>query len=482
MRLGQTSAIYFISKLLAAALGFIATIYFTRTLGDEIYGLYALTLALVSWLGIVKSLGFGSAIVKRMSEGEEPDEYLAAGTVIKVTLTIVIALAVLAFQDQVNAYVGQPVAELVILLLIASIISGIVSTALKGTHRVHIYAPLTTAREAAMTICMIVLVYLGWELTGMLLGHALGTIFIALVGLSIVRPRLVVPKQRHIIRLFDFAKYSWLSKMEKKSINEMDILVLGVFVSAGLTGVYAVAYSLSKFLEMFGSAISKTLFPEISKLSTETDIQMTRKLTTDALTYAGLFLIPGIIGAAVLADRLMLIYGPEFEVGEQVLLLLMVGVLTYTYSRQLLTTLNAIDRPDLAFRANGVVVIANIVLNVTLIYSIGWVGAAIATTTSAAIGFVLSLYYVRTQIELTLPYNEVALQWFAALCMGIVVYIARHLGEANLGWVDAYNAVFVVGLVGLGATVYFTLLLGISSTFRTTVATNLPFDMPLFGR
>jgi len=482
MRLGQTSAIYFVSKIIMAMIGFVATVYFTRTLGDEIYGFYAVTLALVSWLGIVKSVGFTGAMVKRMSENEEPDAYFASGAVIKATLTTIVVLGVFIFQEQVNSYVGQPVAKLVIVLLIVSIASGLVGSALKGTHRVHIYAPLKIVREAAMTISMILFVFFGWGLTGMLVGHALGTALFALIGLIIVRPQVTFPEIRHFRQLFDFAKYSWLGKMEKKMINEMDILLLGVFVSAGLTGVYAVAWSLSKFLEAFGSAVSTTLFPEMSKLSAEEDLQMVQKLTNDAIIFAGLLLIPGIFGAAVLGDRLMLIYGPEFEVGEQVLVLLLIGVLIYTYSRQLFTTLNAIDRPDLAFRANGVVAIANIVLNITLIYTIGWVGAAVATALSAAIGFAFGLYYVRTQISLSLPYTELFRQWTAALIMGIIVYFVRHLGETNLAWIDDFNAVFVVLLVGLGAAVYFVLLLGISSTFRTTVTNNLPFAVPLLDR
>jgi len=56
------------------------------------------------------------------------------------------------------------------------------------------------------------------------------------------------------------------------------------------------------------------------------------------------------------------------------------------------------------------------------------------------------------------------------------------LAEARWMWVDDFNAVFVVLLVGLGAAVYFVLLLGISSTFRTTVTNNLPFAVPLLDR
>ncbi len=480
MRLGQTSFIYLVSKLGASALGFLATIYFTRTLGEEIYGFYAITLALVSWLGIVKSVGFGKAIVKRMSEDEEPEAYLAAGTTIKAVLTAVVIIGVLLFSDAVNAYVGQPVAEFVVLLLIVSIFSGLVNAALKGSHRVHIYAPLSTLKEGGRSVAMIALVILGWELTGMLLGHAIGTAVIALIGLWFVRPSVVVPRWHHVVRLFDFAKYSWLVNMRKKTFSDMDIIVLGIFVPAGLTGIYAVAYTLAKFLDIFGSAIQNTLFPEMSKRSASEDIDMVRTLTNDALAYAGLFLIPGIVGAAILGDRLMLVYGDGFEIGAQVLTILLIGILAYTYNKQLLNTLNAIDRPDLAFRANVVFIGANLVLNVVLVWEIGWYGAAIATASSAAIGLAFGFYYTRQHIGFEIPSGEISRQVFAAILMGGCVYAARAIGEPSP--IATYNEVFVVLLVGFGAGVYFLTLFAISSTFRTTIARNVPFDIPFTAK
>ncbi|MBP1921714.1 O-antigen/teichoic acid export membrane protein [Halorubrum alkaliphilum] len=478
MRLGQTSVVYLVSKFGGSILGFFATIYFTRTLGEEIYGFYAVTLALVSWLGIVKSVGFGQAIVKRMSEEEEPDAFLAAGTAVKTALTLVVALGVLVFRGQVNAYVGQPVAEFVVLLLVVSILSGLVNSALKGSHRVHVYAPLSTAKQGIQSVVMVGLVYVGWELSGMLLGHAIGAALIAAVGLWFVKPAFVVPRWRHVASLFEFAKFSWLGSIQKKTFSDMDILVLGLFVPSGLTGIYAVAYALSEFLDIFSNAIRNTLFPELSKRAADDDDDMIRMLTNDALSYAGLFLIPGIVGGTILGDRLLRIYGDGFAVGARVLPILLVGVLAYSYAKQLLNTLNGIDRPDLAFRANAAFIGSNLVLNLVLVYSIGWVGAAIATATSAGVGLLFGFYYTRQHVSFTIPTGEIARQWVAALLMGGVVYAARYLGEANWAWIADYNAVFVVGLVGLGAVVYFAILFGISTEFRTTVANNLPFEIP----
>ncbi len=478
MRHGQTTVIYVLSKFGGSILGFFATIYFTRTLGEDIYGFYAITLALVSWLGIIKSIGFGQAIIKRMSENNEPDAFLAAGTIIKGALTVPVAFGVILFQEQVNAYVGQPVAELVVLLLIVSIFSSLVRSALQGSHQVHIYAPLSTAKEGARSVAMIAFVYVGWELSGMLLGHAIGTALIAAIGFWLVKPDLAVPRWRHVVSLFDFAKFSWLGSMRKKTFSDMDILVLGLFVPSGLTGIYAVAYTLSKFLDIFGIAIQGTLFPELSKRSAANDNDMIRTLTNDAISYAGLFLIPGIVGGAILGDRLMRIYGDGFEIGAQVLPILLVGILIYSYNKQFLNTLNGIDRPDLAFRANVVFITSNLVLNIILVYTIGWVGAAIATATSAGIGLVFGFYYTRRHVEFAIPVGEITRQWSAALVMGLIVYAARSFGEANWNWITDYNTAFVVGLVGLGAMAYFMVLFGISTEFRTTISNNFPFDIP----
>jgi len=477
MRLGQTSIIYVISKFVASIIGFFGTIYFTRTLGEEIYGFYAITLALISWFGIVKSVGLSKAMIKRISEDQEPDAFLMAGVIIKGILTIPVVLSVVVFQDQINAYVGQPVAEFVVLLFVVSIVSGIVSASLKGRNLVHIYAPLSTAKKGTKTMFMIAFVYVGWELSGMFLGKALGTALITVVGLWFVKPSLVMPRWRHITSLFDFAKFSWLGSLRKKMYRDMDILVLGLFVPSGLTGVYAITYALTEFLDIFGTAIKNTLFPELSKRATADDYDMIRTLTNDSLSYAGLFLIPGIVGGTILGDRLMRIYGDGFEIGSQILPILLVGILVYSYNKQLLNTLNGIDRPNLAFRANLMFVVSNLILNVALVYTIGWVGAAIATATSAGIGLIFAFHYTRRHVAFTIPFNEIARQWSAALVMGLIVYAARRFGEANWAWITDYNTVFVVGLVGLGAVVYFIVLLGISTEFRMTVINNFPFDV-----
>lgn len=476
MRLGQTSAIYFVSKLLASAFGFIATIYFARFLGEEVIGFFRVTLSLVSVLLLVGNIGFGGAITKRISEGDEPGAFFTAGAMVMLALLTVVSLSVLVFRENVNAYVGRPVVLYILLMMAAYLLLNLARAALMGNHLVHVEAPLNTFKQAFRSGIMILLVYFGWELTGMLVGHAIGTVLVAAIGFWILKPNIVMPNRRHFRKLFDFAKFSWLGGVQKKAFQEADILVLGLFVPSGLTGVYVIAYSLAEFLDIFGRGISATLFPEISKQSMDGNMEMVRSLTNDALSFAGLILIPGTVGAAILGDRLMRVYGEGFAIGDQVLAILLGALVVYTYNQQLLNTLNAIDRADLAFRSNGVFVVSNVALNLVLVYWYGWVGAAVATGLSACIGLVFSFRYTKSLIQFTIPYREMGNQLFAAFSMGGVIYWARLVGEGY--WIANWNLPFVVGLVGLGAGTYFIILLFISTQFRRTVIQNLPLQAP----
>ncbi|MFP9193583.1 polysaccharide biosynthesis C-terminal domain-containing protein [Natrialbaceae archaeon A-CW1-1] len=481
MRLGQTSAIYTASKFLGSAIGFLATVYFARVLGEDVLGQYALVLALVTWLGIGGKVGFSQAITKRISEGEEPEAFVGAGLLVMGTLMSIVAVFVGIFHEQVNAYIGVPVAEFVVLLLFVSLYKSFISSALKGNHLVHVYAILSVLKQGTRAIAQVALVALvGLGLTGMLWGYAVSYLVLATLGLYVLGLRPKLPGKRHVVSLLDYAKFAWLGSIRGKSFDTVDIAVLGFFVSQGLIGIYSVAWSLSKFLDIFGSSISSTLFPEMSMLSANGAAEAVAGLTEDALSYAGLILIPGLVGALVIGDRLMAIYGEAFVAGTEILAILIGALLIYTYNKQLLNTLNAIDRPDLAFRSNAVFVVANLSLNVALIYAYGWVGAAVATALSACIGLVLSFHYTRRIVPFSIPALEITRQLFAATLMGGIVYGVRQWGEPLV--IADHNAVFVVTLVSLGATIYFGTLLAISSTFRTTVSNNLPFDVPFMAK
>ena len=479
MRIGQTSFVVFVSKLVGSALGFLATIYFARVLGAEILGYYALVMALTAWFILAGRLGIAKAMAKRISEGEEPAAYLAASAVLMGSIGGVIALLALLFHEHIDAYVGETVAAFVAAILLVKLFYEFTNAALKGERKVHVSGALQPVQIGSYSLIQVALVFAGFGLAGMLIGYIVGGILIGLLGLLFLSTGITRPHLRHFRSLFDFAKYVWLGGLKSRSFNDVDIIVLGFLVSPALVGVYSIAWSIAKFLELFGNAVSTTLFPEISRADADESRELVSTLVTDSLAYGGLFIIPGLFGGALLAEQLLSIYGPEFVQGATVLAVLIVATLLYGYQKQLMNAINAVDRPDVAFRINAVFIVTNVVLNVLLVLEFGFVGAAYATAISAGLGVLLSFTALRSFVTFTVPKGEIGRQFLSAGVMALVVYAGL------LGFTAAdvnHNAAIVVTLVVVGAGAYFLALLGVSSQFRATVSTNSPVPIPLLTK
>jgi O-antigen/teichoic acid export membrane protein len=263
--------------------------------------------------------------------------------------------------------------------------------------------------------------------------------------------------------------------MRARTFNKLDIIVLGFFVSSSLVGVYTISWNIASVLGIFAASLSATLFPELSKLAAEDRDGDVRELVEKSLSYAGLVHIPGLVGALILGRRMLRVYGTEFISGYVVLVVLILAYLIHSYNKQLLTALEGLDHPEKAFRANLALIVSNVVSNVVLIYVFGWIGAAVATTLSVCFSFILGYWYLTNLIDFAVPIRMVEKQILAAGIMGAVVYLLLK-AQQTLFLID--NNVLVLGiLISTGATIYFAVLLLLSSQFRNVVVDNIPSNL-----
>jgi O-antigen/teichoic acid export membrane protein len=475
MKLGQTSAVFFLSRITASLFGFVATLYFARELGSGPLGIYYLALGVVAWLSIAGTMGIPQAISKRVSEGQEEGQYVAAGATLMALLSGVLLVVIALFRRQVNAYVSYPDAAIFVgVILVITIFTQVVLSTLQGLKLVEIQGLLSPLGTGVRSGLQIYVLFVGGGLVGLFLGYAAGYFVMLLIGTAIVVRRLDgfrQPNINHIRSLVDYAKFAWMTDLRSKTFNWIDVIVLGFFVSPSLVGIYTVAWNLSQFLILFSSSIAVTVFPEMSELSAEDGPQATANLLERSFSYAGLVLIPGVVGSLVIGAPLLRIYGDEFTQGVVVLSLLVFASLIQAYQNQILNTLNAINRPDLAFRVNALFLGGNLTLNVVLIYLYGWVGAAAATGLSVLLSLLAGMALLRRIVTFELPFTELTKQWVAAFVMGLAVYSLRIV-EETMG-ILRHNAATVVLLIGIGSGVYFVVLLILSPKFRTTVRENL---------
>lgn len=466
MRIGQTSAVHFAAQMLTTAAGFVANIYFARTLGSEVLGTYFLLLSVLAWLAIGGNLGVRSAVKKRLSETGGGDGYFSAAVGIQVLLFVAISAVVLASERYINAYIGVDVASLLVALLFVKLGFLFVASVLDGQRLVHVSSLLEPLDWMLRSVFQIVAVFLGFGLLGLVVGYVAAGVVAILVGIWFVSAALVVPTMRHVRSLVDYSKYSWFEEIQGRTFLSMDTIVLGFFVAHSFIGIYEIAWNIASVFAIFGTSIGRALFPEISKVTAEGDSERATRFLNEALAYAGLFIIPGFVGGVVLGDIILSIYGQEFTQGYVILLILIFARLMNVYQAQFTSMLSAMNRPDVTFRINGVFVAVNVVLNVVLVSEYGWIGAAVATTVSVVAALVIGYGYLSRIVTLRLPLGEIGKQWFSGLVMGGVVYLCRTVLPDTIP--------VAVVLVAVGASIYFGLLFGISRRFRAVTLQNLP--------
>ncbi|RQD80609.1 flippase, partial [Methanosalsum natronophilum] len=135
----------FISKIVLTFIGFLSTMYFAHMVGSSVLGTYFLFTAYFGIIYIFTDGGLGGAAVKRISEGEEQDEYFTAFVVIRATLTIVIITLILALRPYMDT--NPVIFDWLIIALIISSFHCMVSNGIKGRSKMGIAAAGSMTKE-----------------------------------------------------------------------------------------------------------------------------------------------------------------------------------------------------------------------------------------------------------------------------------------------------------------------------------------------
>lgn len=432
-RLARSASLQFAVQGLQTVVGFVAILYFARLLGSASLGQYFLTLALVNWL-LLPTSGLQKAVNKRVSEDREADAYYTAGTLALGVVVVVLSIPLLLLSEQVDAYTGYEAIWFVVGLFALKTVVTYFIGLLRAEKRYDLASSVEGVLHVSRPLVQAGLVLAGVGFLSLLWGEAASMIVGTAAGLLGIRLAYKRPTTRHFRRLYEYAKYSWFSAFRARSYSWMDVLVLGFFVLPGQVGVYEVAWRVSAGFILLPTAISKIVFPHISSRAVENDERGIATTLQRGLYFAGALSIPGVVGAIVLGTDILQLYGREFMAGFVVLVVLSFARVLQSYEVLLLQTLDALDLPEVTFRISVLFVLANLAMNVLLVWAIGPVGAAIATTLSVGLSAILAYRYVARNVGLDLRRRPFVVQFASALLMGGIVWlVGTAIPHSTLG-------------------------------------------------
>ena len=416
------------SRIVFTFIGFLSTMYFSHVLGAEILGSYFLFLSYIGIVNIVGDGGFGTAAIKRISEGKEPNKYFTAFLLIKIIFT---SSVILSLSQLRWIFVDLNAARLFDWLLISIgmfAIQSIASTGIVGQGKVGVSAITGFINHISRVFVQVIAVFLGFEVIGLVGGLIFGIVIGALLDLRFFDLKLSRFRLRHLKSLSTFSFWVFLTSSGAMMYMYTDRILIGYFLGNMEVGIYQITIQLASFGTFTTVSLISVLWPKVSRWNANQEFELIEKSFSKAITYSLILAVPTLIGGVLLGDKMLyFFYGAEFVKGNITFSIILIVQIVNVFNLFFTTYLGAMNRQKDAFKVTVAAAISNVILNLLLIPIIGIEGAAIATLVSMSISAVFAYYIIKNIINIKVEVDSLINILKASCVMGIIVGIYRLL-------------------------------------------------------
>ena len=436
-------------------LGILLAVFLARNLGAAEYGKYAFAIAFTSLLLFIADPGLSALSIREIArDTRKADKYMTHVSVTKLVLSLLM-VGVIAIAINLMGYPSSTIT--IVYILGFTNVFGSFSVFFRSIFRAFEkmeYEALTRISERVLVVgAALGALALGYSLTTvvsvMLLAQAFGFLFTLLVCIrKFARPRLS----------FDFSFSKLLVKTAlpltitaifSSIVFYTDMVMLSMMKGDEVVGWYGAAHRLISGMIFVPAVFTGAIFPVISRYFVSSRDNLVLAYGK-SLKFLATLAIPLGIGTILIAGRLIsFLYGTEFTNSVIVLQVLTGAVSLIFFITFLEHTLVSIDKQVVGMRIVGMTALLNVILNLSLIPSFSYTGAAAASVASQVFAFAWIFGYLQKHLSRINLLGLISKPLFAAVVMGAVVYgLDRVLADSTVNlFVIILSAVAIYGLL-----------------------------------
>lgn len=393
---------YLPGKLLPGLAAFITVPIYTRLFSPAEFGNYTLAIAASEFFLLGTATGFGQAAVRFFSRYKLKSDlagYFATvfGSVAIITLaaTIIWSGIMAIFRSFIPADL-YPLLWGALVLFVVGATSSTLMDVLRGQEKGKWYSILWIGQSYGGIILGLVLVLVfGFGIEGLIWGQILGLLIsiIPLLWLTTHAVRVSVSNLHwpDLKQLWAFALPFTIGNIAFWSLSLADRYIIEVVRGSYEVGLYSVATKISsKSIQLLASLFFLVPAPIISRLWEEQG----RKATEEALTsFTRIFLLmifPAVTGLIVIASPLIKVLADEaYYDGYQAIWLVSIAAMALGLSDLGSSGSLVQNRSGIIARNQCLAAVAGLILNITLIPKLGFIGAAISAASAFSLLAVL---------------------------------------------------------------------------------------------
>jgi O-antigen/teichoic acid export membrane protein len=398
-RIATSVGVVLVLLLAQRVVSFTRGIIFARLLGTEQYGIYTLGFFLIFITVAITSLGIPACFGRyapRYQDRKGLRWFFRKAYILNTLVSILVGVVVFFFPAVFARLIYGDPSHASVMMVVGVCIPGLVIL----TNLTRTFAGLKLFRASSVLDFSQVGVYavVGILLVALLRSAVTGLLAYAVsmfVGIAIFMPLLSkyllsqeptynrLDETGFYGRLLRFTIWFTVTPLLNHVFHYVDRLSLQRLMSTSDQGIYSASVNLSALISAVGLAVNNVIYPHLSTSwergehqKTFDDLDLAIRVTSVALIVVGVVLV-------LLAEPvILLLLGPDYVPGAQVLPLLVVFYL-FTISVWLFGVYpTLIERTYVSAIGLAFALPANIVLNLRLIPRMGIIGAGLATMLS----------------------------------------------------------------------------------------------------
>jgi O-antigen/teichoic acid export membrane protein len=419
-----------ITKLLA----FVLIIFIARHLQDVGFGKYSFVLAFTSFFAIIADIGFSTLTIREVARDKAlAGKYLGNIFLVKfvlsliafILLVIVINLMHYPYDTTLAVYIAGA-------YVVVTSFNRFFISIFRAFEKMEYEALVRVVEKVIVFSLVMYLIYLGYGLIEIVFAFLISSIFSFVFSCLIVLKKFAKPK-------FE-VDLSFLKNATKEALPfgltaifvtiyfQIDTVMLSIMQGDAVVGWYNAAYTIIFGLMLIPAAFVGSVFPLMSKYykSSEESLKRTYKIGFKCLLIAAL---PITVIGFMFADEIISFlynsgYAPSVNAFQVLIFIIPIIFLTFFFGH----TLQSINKQRVVAYVTASNALFNVALNLILIPTYSYIGAAVATVFTEGLGFVLMFYFIsKFSIKISI-FKDVIKPLFAGLILIFFIHYFNHIG------------------------------------------------------
>jgi len=424
------TSIVFMMALVTAFISYLWRVLLEGSLTKSDYGLVFALIAFFQLTLVFKDLGLNSALVKYTAEFRVKGQLdrikgsILIAFIIQFLIGLIIGIAAIVFSDSIAMIVFHDYADtalvslLIKLYAVAMILApgaALMRSCFQGFQRMEYFSLITFLRAFSLLFFTYIFLDNGLFVIAPILAYVIYYLLPPLIYFPLFVKR-VFPEffrikasiNRNLTRkLFRFGIPVILTGFGGIIFTTTDTVILTLLRPLEEVALYNIGMPTSRILWKLSAALAVVLLPLSSELWASRSVGKIRKGMGILYKYSFMFILPMSIIMFIFPEIILrIIFGSDSVAAANVIRILSIGAVARVLGSANNTVLSGIGKPGEVSRVTLTGAGVNLILNLMLIPSYGMEGAAIATTLTFILMFLMTTKKLHRFIDMELPWKD----------------------------------------------------------------------------